>query len=64
MEFGIVMNTHQCNICKLEYTDEKIAKDCEAWCSTHNSCNYLVAKQAINKNEAKDLSVEDDERFK
>ena len=58
------MNIHQCKICKLEYVDEKTAKECEAWCSTHDSCNYLIARQAINKKEAKGLSVEEDERFK
>lgn len=54
----------RCKICKLEYADEKIAKECETWCRTHDSCNYLTARQAINKKEAKNLSVEDDERFK
>ncbi len=58
------MTIYQCKICKLKYTDEKTAKDCEVWCSTHDSCNYLIAKLAINKEEAKSLSVEDDERFK
>lgn len=56
--------TFICNVCKLEYADEATAKNCEAWCSTHDSCNYLIAKQAINKNKAKGMSVSEDERFK
>lgn len=58
------MIIHQCKICKLEYSDEKTAKECETWCSTHNSCNYFIARQAVNKKEAKNLPVKDDERFK
>ncbi len=54
---------YKCKICKLEYVDEKTAKDCEAWCSTHDSCNYLIARQAINKDEAKNMPAETDERF-
>jgi hypothetical protein len=54
----------KCNICKLEYANEETAKKCEAWCSTHQSCNYLIAKQAINKDQAKDMPVSEDERFK
>lgn len=55
--------TNQCSICKLEYADEKTAKQCEAWCGTHDSCNFLIAKQAINKKAAKEMPAEDDERF-
>jgi len=58
------MDTYQCKVCKLEYTDEKIAKECEVWCSTHESLYLLLTQQAINKNAAKDLSITDDERFK
>lgn len=52
-----------CQVCKLEYNDEKLAQDCEAWCSTHPSCNFLIARHAINKKEAKDMPTEEDERF-
>jgi len=55
---------YQCKICKLEYVEAKTAKECQNWCSTHDSCNYLIAKQATNKDTAKGLSVEADERFK
>jgi hypothetical protein len=55
---------YQCKICKLKYSNEKLAKECEAWCSTHDSCNFMIAKQAINKDEAQSMAIEDDERFK
>jgi hypothetical protein len=55
---------YQCQVCKLKYADEQTAKECEAWCSTRQSCNFLIARQAINKVEAKDMPISDDERFK
>ncbi len=58
------MQTFQCKICKLEYGDADLAKQCEDWCSAHNSCNFMIARQAINKDQAKNLEPEDDERFK
>jgi hypothetical protein len=56
--------TYKCDVCKLEYDEEKLAKECYAWCSTHNSCNFLIARQAINKEQAKAMSPSDDERYK
>jgi len=58
------MTTYKCEVCKLEYSDPKTAKACQQWCSTHNSCNYQIAKQAVNKDEAKNKPVSGDERFK
>ena len=40
---------HKCSICKLEFSDAELARQCEAWCSTHNGCNLEIARQAINK---------------
>lgn len=57
------MATFQCKICKLKYAEEQTAKDCEAWCSTHQSCNFLIARQAVNKNEGKNMPITDDKRF-
>lgn len=57
------MTSFQCKICKLKYSDEKIAKECEAWCGAHQSCNFLIARQAINKDEAKNMPAADDKRF-
>lgn len=58
------MQTFKCKICKLEYDHEDLAEQCQAWCSTHDSCNFLIAKQAINKDQAKNMRAENDERFK
>ena len=38
---------YQCSICKLHYTDEKLADECHAWCSTHQSCNFAIAEQSV-----------------
>ncbi|MBI4053796.1 MAG: hypothetical protein HY397_00525 [Candidatus Doudnabacteria bacterium] len=54
---------YECHVCKLEYLDEDTAKRCQEWCENHNSCNFLIAKQAINKEEMLKQSVTD-ERFK
>lgn len=56
------MPEFQCPICKLKYKDEKTAKECGAWCSTHDSCNFLIARQAINKDEMAHGEL-DDTRF-
>jgi hypothetical protein len=50
----------RCKICKLEFADPELASTCEEWCSTHNSCNLEIARQAINKARA---SEERDERL-
>lgn len=57
------MPEFQCDTCKLKYRNESIAKQCHAWCSTHDSCNFQIARQAINKNEVAGGKL-DDERFK
>lgn len=56
------MPAFQCPICKLKYKDEKTAKECEAWCGTHDSCNFQIARQAINKDEVAHGRL-DDTRF-
>ncbi len=43
---------YQCSVCKLEFADPKLARKCEEWCSTHNSCNLEIGRQAINRNSA------------
>ena len=53
---------YQCGVCKLKYSDKKLADKCEEWCSTHNSCNFLIARQAVNKEEMK-KNPEKDSRF-
>ena len=56
--------SYKCPVCKLEYSDPELAKQCQAWCSTHNSCNYLIARQAINKNSIGEYPQADDARYK
>ncbi len=38
---------YQCPECGLHYEDEKIAKQCEAWCSEHKSCNLEITQYAV-----------------
>lgn len=54
----------QCPVCKLEYADEATAKACQEWCSTHDSCNFLIAGQAVNKGQMSNKSADADERYK
>ncbi|MFP3215421.1 MAG: hypothetical protein RXR32_02645 [Candidatus Micrarchaeota archaeon] len=39
--------TYFCEICKLNYTSKELAEKCQAWCSTHNSCNLQIASQSV-----------------
>lgn len=55
---------YKCEVCKLAYAKEETAKICQEWCSTHNSCNFLIAKQAINKDQMAEESPQKDERYK
>ncbi|MEK7161581.1 MAG: hypothetical protein AAB729_02725 [Patescibacteria group bacterium] len=57
------MPEFQCDICKLKYRDEAAAKQCHAWCSAHDSCNFAIARQAINKGKVARGKL-DDKRFK
>jgi len=36
-----------CDICKFAYENEKLAKDCEKWCRSHNSCSLQISKSAV-----------------
>ncbi len=44
---------YQCPICKLHFTEENIKQQCEAWCSTHDSCNLQVASQSVEAQQAR-----------
>ena len=55
---------YECKICKLKYTEQGLAQTCEDWCNSHQSCNFQIAKQAINKDQARNMPISDDERFK
>ena len=38
---------YKCEECGLEYWEQKWAKECQAWCIEHKSCNIEVIKHAI-----------------
>jgi len=44
---------YQCPECGLHYDDEQIAKQCEAWCKEHKSCNLLIEQQSIESRNRK-----------
>ena len=46
------MNIYHCSICKLEFADPELARQCEEWCATHKSCNLEIGRQAINRDSA------------
>lgn len=43
------MQRYKCPICKLEYTTAELAKRCEQWCATHDSCNLGIGRLAVNR---------------
>lgn len=46
---------YQCEACGLHYEDEQIAKECYEYCSTNNTCNFELIKQAVeNKQPSQD----------
>lgn len=44
--------TYHCSICKLEFVDAELARKCEDWCATHDSCNLEIGRRAINHERA------------
>ena len=46
---------YQCPECGLHYDNEELAKQCEAWCEEHKSCNFLIEQQSV---EARQLKAE------
>ncbi|MGC8495784.1 MAG: hypothetical protein ACP5RM_03390 [Candidatus Micrarchaeia archaeon] len=49
--FNKEKGTYFCEICKLNYTDKKLAEACQAWCSSHDSCNLSIASQSVEAQE-------------
>lgn len=45
---------YQCNQCGLHYKDQETAKQCEAWCGQHKSCNLDIAKSSVEYQEKGD----------
>lgn len=60
---------YTCPVCGYEYKEEKWAKECEAWCTKHNSCNLEIIKhgqmpgkqQSMNYSYKKQTSLSFDE---
>lgn len=42
----------QCPKCGLHYRDEILAKECEAFCKTHNACSLEISMKSIEHQEA------------
>ena len=38
-----------CDVCGLAFRTRDWAMKCEAWCSTHQSCNLAIAEHAVNR---------------
>jgi 2-polyprenyl-3-methyl-5-hydroxy-6-metoxy-1,4-benzoquinol methylase len=49
---GSGMTKYQCSVCKLEFTNPELARQCEQWCAAHDSCNLEIGRKAINRDSA------------
>ena len=38
---------YYCPVCGYGYADAKTAQECEAYCTTHNSCSLEITAKAI-----------------
>lgn len=38
---------YQCPECGLHYTDQETAKQCQAWCKGHKSCNLEITQHSV-----------------
>ncbi|RME55805.1 tRNA pseudouridine(55) synthase TruB [Candidatus Parcubacteria bacterium] len=47
----------RCPECGLFYAEERYAKQCEAWCRTHRSCNLAITRHAISAPEGGEHSA-------
>ncbi|MCL4374046.1 MAG: hypothetical protein M1360_04365 [Candidatus Marsarchaeota archaeon] len=45
--------TYFCEICKLNYNTKELAEKCQAWCSTHDSCNLGIASMSVEAEESR-----------
>lgn len=37
---------YECGVCKMDYAEREFAEKCDQWCSTHQSCNLEIIRQA------------------
>jgi hypothetical protein len=40
---------YYCSVCGYGYANEALAKECEEYCTTHNSCSLQITAKAIRK---------------
>jgi hypothetical protein len=40
---------YYCSVCGYGYATEKLAKECEEYCTTNNSCSLQITARAIRK---------------
>ena len=40
---------YYCSVCGYGYASESLAKECEEYCTTHNSCSLQITARAIRK---------------
>jgi hypothetical protein len=40
---------HYCSVCGYGYANEAVAKECEEYCTSHNSCSLQITAKAIRK---------------
>lgn len=40
---------YYCRVCGYGYTNEALSRECEEYCSTHNSCSLQITFKAIRK---------------
>lgn len=44
---------HKCPECGLHYENKDRARECEAWCKEHQSCNLEITSHAIENKQNK-----------
>ncbi|OGL40207.1 hypothetical protein A3J32_01765 [Candidatus Saccharibacteria bacterium RIFCSPLOWO2_02_FULL_46_7] len=49
---------YRCPICGLHYYTQRLAKDCEAYCSEHNACSVELMRHSV-EHQPKGISSED-----
>lgn len=40
---------YTCTECGFKYREQERAKQCEAWCKEHQSCNIEITKYAVEQ---------------
>ncbi len=40
---------YYCSVCGYGYANETVAKECEEYCTSHNSCSIQITAKAVRK---------------